>query len=426
MKKRALNILFTTIIVILGLPLLIGILGRKDVVKPLKGVTLAQSIPRFNILNWRSMEFQLGVTKYINQHFCFRPSLIRLYNQVEFSAFNQVSNKNIVKGKDNYLFERWFIDAYYGKNFVGDKTIERNIRKLVLIDSVLQSRGTELIVVLAPGKPSIYPEKIPDYLVEETTELTNYQSYSKKFRKSNMTVFDVNDWFMKMKPGFNRHLFTKGGTHWSEDGALLVLDSLLRLIEHETGEARNKIQFTGLTKTQIPEGSDNDILKISNLLFENLDTDYYYPDFQYETTHPKRGKLIAISDSFFWIFHVSNLRNSFQNVDYWYYFNEVHSNSFEYPKKIEDINFAKELLEADVVLLMASTFPLSKLGWGFINQAYDLLLKGIDKETAINQIIASIKSDPKWFASVKAKAANRNIELDSMLRLDAAYMYNRK
>ncbi len=426
MKKRALNILFTTTIVILGLPLLMGILGRKDVVKPLKGVTIAQSIPPFSVQNWRNMDFQLGVTKYINQNFCFRPSLIRLYNQVEFSAFNQVSNRNIVKGKDNYLFERWFIHAYYGKNFVGDKTIERNIRKLVLIDSVLQSNGTELIVVLAPGKPSIYPEKIPTYLVEETTELTNYQSYSKKFRESKMTVFDVNDWFMKMKPGFNRHLFTKGGTHWSRDGAMLVLDSLLRLIEYETGEAYNKIEFDGITQTQTPKDPDIDILKISNLLVENLDADYYYPDYHYEKTHPKRGKLIAISDSFFWIFYETSLSNSFQNVEYWYYFNEVYSDSFKYPKKIEDINISEELLEADVVLLMASTSPLSKLGWGFINQAYDLLLKGIDKETAINQIIASIKSDPKWFASVKAKAVDRNIELDSMLSLDAEYIYKRK
>jgi len=231
---------------------------------------------------------------------------------------------------------------------------------------------------------------------------------------------------MNMKPDFERNLFAKGGTHWSRDGAILVLDSLLKLIEYETGEARNKIQFTDLTKTQIPEGSDNDILKISNLMFENLDTEYYYPEYHFEKTYSKKGKLIAISDSFFWLIYQSGISNSFQNIKYWYYFNDVYPESYKSPKKVKDINISKELLEADVVLLMSSTSLLSKLGWGFTTEVNDLLLKGIDKEAAIAQIIAGIKSDPKWFASVKAKGEKRNIELDSMLRLDAEYLYNRK
>ena len=75
---------------------------------------------------------------------------------------------------------------------------------------------------------------------------------------------------------------------------------------------------------------------------------------------------------------------------------------------------------------MASTSPLKKLGWGFINQTYDLLIKSIDKETAIKQIIGGIKSNPKWFASIKAKAVERNIELDSVLRLEAEYLYKQR
>ncbi len=133
-----------------------------------------------------------------------------------------------------------------------------------------------------------------------------------------------------------------------------------------------------------------------------------------------------ISDSFFWILFDAGLDNSFQSVDYWYYFNEVFSNRFEHAKKIEDINISKELQEAEVVLLMASPSPLNKLGWGFINEAYDLLLKGIDKEAAIRRVMQVIESDPDWFASVKTKAVERNITIDSMLRLDAEYIYNRK
>ena len=426
MKKRALHILFTTVIVIIGLPLLLGIVGGEDVVKPLKGVTIAQSIHPFNIHNWRSMDFQLGVSKYLNQNFCFRPSLIRFYNQLEYSVFNQVTNRNIVKGKDSHLFERWFINSYFGTDFLGTEKIDRNVQKLIVIDSVLKSKGVHFIVAMAPGKASVYPEKIPDYLLKDSSRNTNYKTYRTKLNKSGISIFDINGWFIKMKPDFERNLFTKGGTHWSRDGAMLVLDSLLRRIEHETGEEYNKIIFEGITKTQTPKDPDIDILKISNLLSENIDEDYYYPDFHYEKAHPKNGKLIVISDSFFWILFDAGLDNSFQSVDYWYYFNKVFSNRFEHAKKIEDINISKELQEAEVVLLMASPSPLNKLGWGFINEAYDLLLKGIDKEAAIRRVMQVIESDPDWFASVKTKAVDRNITIDSMLRLDAEYIYNRK
>jgi hypothetical protein len=426
MEKRALRILFITIIALLGLPMLLGLLGRKEIVKPLKGVTLTQSIPSFNIDNWRNMKFQLGTTKYINQNFCFRPSLIRLYNQFEFSVFNQVSNKNIIKGKDNFLFEKWFINAYYGNDFVGMEKVEREVKKMVAIDSVLKSKGVQFIMALAPGKASVYPEKIPDYLREDTTQNTNYKAYKSRLHNSGITVFDINDWFIQMKPEFNRNLFTKGGTHWSYDAAIIVMDSLLSLVEEKTGKRRNKIQFDSIVKTTVPRSSDDDLLRISNLLFEKLDTDYYYPEYHFEEKYPKEGKLITISDSFFWILYDAGLKNSFEKVSYWYYFNTVYPESFKKTLIVNNIDIQKELLKSDVVILMLTTSSLEKFGWGFINQAYDFLVNNIDKKTAIKRIIASIKNDPKWFASVKKKAFERNIELDSMLRMDAEYVYKHR
>lgn len=426
MKKRVLHILFTGIFIILGLPLLLAVFGQKDVVKPLKGVTLTPSIPPFTIQSWRNMTFQMGVSKYINQNFCFRPSLIRFYNQIEYSVFNHVSNRNIVVGKDEYLFERWFIDAYNGTDFIGNKKIDKNINKLIAIDSVLKLNGVQFIVTLAPGKPSVYPEKIPYYLVKETTEQTNYKYYRKKLKDSGITVFDVNEWFIQLKPDFNRNLFTKGGTHWSYDAALIVLDSLMNVFDAQTGTRRNKLVIDSIVKTRVPRISDDDLLRITNLLFDKPDADYYYPEYHFEKTHPIDGKLITISDSFFWLLYATGLKKSFKKVNYWYYFNTVYPESFKKQTTINDINFEQQLLQSDVVMLMASTSSLTKLGWGFINQAYDNLVKRSDKEKAIRKIIADIKNDPKWYASVKRKALNRNIELDSMLRLDAEYVYKRK
>ncbi|MCF6169415.1 MAG: hypothetical protein L3J66_00370 [Bacteroidales bacterium] len=395
-------------------------------VKPLNGDFVFAEQPALSAAGWMDGTFQTKFDSYMEQHIGFRPFLVRLNNQIAFSFYDKVTNKNIVKGKDDFLFEKWFINTYYGKDFIGTEKIGQQVSKLTVIDSVLKSRGVQLIIALAPGKADIYPEKIPGFMIGDVNSESNYKVYSQKLRESPVTVFDINSWFKKLKPEFDRNLFAKGGTHWSRDGALMALDSLLKLIEHETGEPRNKLQIDGITQTQTPRDPDVDILKVSNLLFENLHTEYYYPDFHYEKTHPTKGKLIANGDSFFWIIFESGLKSSFTDVKYWYYFKTIFPDNFKEPTTIGDISLLNELLASDVVLLLCSTSNLKKLGWGFIDRAYDLLTKDIEKEIAVEKIIRSIKNDPKWFASVKAKAERRNIEPDSMLRLDAEYVYKRK
>ena len=395
-------------------------------VTPLNGDIKLTEEPALSLSGWMDGSFQSQFDSYLEQHIGFRPFLVRLNNQLAYSLYNKMSNTNIVKGKDNFLFERWFIDTYYGIGFVGRKKIKQQVGKLIAIDSVLKSRDIHLIVALAPGKADIYPEKIPDFMIGDASQDTDYKVYSKMLGESGITMIDINSWFLELKPEFDRNLFTKGGTHWSRDGAIIALDSLFRLIEDKTGERRNNIQFDGIIKTQNPKDPDIDILKISNLLFENLDTDYYYPEFHYEKTHPKTGKLISISDSFYWILFNSGLKSTFKEVKYWYYFNTVFPDSYKQTVTVKDIGIGTELLGSDVVLLMSSPANLKKFGWGFINEVYDLLVKDIDKELAIEKIIRTIKNNPKWFASVKAKAVERNIDLDSMMRLDAEYIYKRK
>jgi hypothetical protein len=395
-------------------------------IKPLNGDFVLDEEPRLSTTTWMDGSFQTQFDSYLEQHIGFRPLLVRLNNQIEYSFYDKMSNNNIVKGKDDYLYERWFINTYYGKDFVGVERIENQVAKLIAIDSVLKSKGILLIVALAPGKADVFPEKIPDFMIGNAAQHTNYKVYRDKLNATDITIFDINKWFIQTKPEFERNLFTKGGTHWSQDAAMMALDSLLKRVENESGELRNQIQFDSITKTQIPKDPDNDILKISNLLFNDLNTDYYYPEIHFEETHPKRGKLISISDSFFWILFNSKLNKTFIDVKYWYYFNTVFPESFKQTTTVNNISIATELMESDVVLIMCSPANLKKIGWGFIDQTHDLLVNGIDKELAIEHIIASIKSDPKWYASVKAKAVKRNIELDSMLRLDAEYVYKRK
>lgn len=395
-------------------------------VKPLNGDFVLPEEPVISLAGWMDGSFQKEYDNYLEHHIGFRPFLFRINNQIAYTFFDEVTNKGIVKGKDDYLFEPWYINTYFGKDFLETEKIEEEIHKLTSIDSVLKSRNIHLIVALAPGKADVFPEKIPGHMVEDTNQYTNYKVYSKKLRQSGIAVFDMNSWFMNMKPTFERNLFTKSGTHWSRDAAMIVLDSLFRLIEHETDEERNCLRLGEIKQTDIPLDPDVDLLKVSNLLYNNPYAEYYYPDYEFEKTHANKGKLIAIGDSFFWILFNTGLKSSFEDVKYWYYYNSVFPDNFDHPTTVKDIDVQEELFESDVVLLMSSTSNLAKLGWGFLNEAYDLLVLNTNRNTEVERIIARIINDPKWYDSVKEDAKSQNIEVDSMLRINAEYLYNKK
>ena len=395
--------------------------GLKSPDKPLNGETHKVELPEFSIESFNSHQFQLNISKYLNQEVAFGASLSRLYNQIEYSLFRNISNKNVVLGKNNYLYETWHIEAYNGKDFVGKKFIKDQVKKLDAINSVLKQNNTKLIVVLAAGKPSIYPEFIPEYLKKDETPLTNYKEYSKQLKNSNIDFIDFNSWFMNMKPNFDRNLFPKNGAHWSVDASLLVLDSLINYCDYLSDEPFNKLIIDSIIQQTHPLDPDNDIGEITNLLFE-LNDDYYYPKFRYEELYKPVKKIIVIGDSFFWTINQQGLNFVFKKVQYWFYFKHAYQ-PYKKQKHIDEIDYLKEIKEADFVMLFSSPSPLNKLGWGFIDRTYESLVLNNKIPEEIIDIMHDIKENSKLYQMVEEKAKKKNISVDSMLYLEAKYIY---
>jgi len=79
---------------------------------------------------------------------------------------------------------------------------------------------------------------------------------------------------------------------------------------------------------------------------------------------------------------------------------------------------------------------LSEIGWGFIDEVYDLYKYGDEayinikdirkKEREINQIVKSIKSTPKWFDRLKKESETTGENIDSLLTNNARYIYNKR
>ena len=400
-----------------------NIFGINSPETSLKGVTDKVEIPKYSHSTFANHKFQLTTSKYLNSNFGFSVSLVKFYNQVEFSLFQKITNLNVILGKNNYLFEPWYINAYYGNDFVGKTLIKDQVNKLLVLDSVFKSKGKTLIIALAPGKANIYPEAIPEYKRGVETELTNYKYYHKKLKETKLKVLDFNQWFLEMKPSFKRHLFTKSGTHWSEDIALHSLDSLIRFFESVSGDTLNNIIIGKLEQKMNPTGADDDLLRISNLLFEQgFDDYYYYSKYKFERHHKTNKRLITIGDSFFWNMYAKGLTYTFKEPQFWYYFNTVYKPN-QKAMQLDEISFIDEIERADYILLMASPSPIDKFGWGFIDDCYDEFTGG-QKNIEIQAIISKILSDNKWTKDIRKKAKEKNITFKEMLWLDAEYVYN--
>ncbi len=442
-NKKILRFVYILLVVIISSPILMLIAGIKSPGKPLYGVVEEKKKPIFSIESFRNHQYQFQLSNFLDSKLPFEATLIRLYNQVEFSFFNRIANSNVVLGKNNFLFEPWYIDAYYGKNFVGEKHIHDQVDKLAAIDSVLKISGKTLIIALAPGKATVYPENIPDYKKKEQTELTNYICYAQSLKEKNLNVLDFNQWFLNLKPTFERNLFPKGGTHWSEDAALMSLDTLIRFIESKSGDSLNNIVLSEIVEYNNAQGSDDDLVQISNLLFNGSYNDYYYWNYSFESRFPVDKTLLAISDSYFWNMFSRGLTFAFKEPRFWYYYKTAYR--VKQPEEsVADLDLIEQIDEADYIVLMASPSPIEKFGWGFIDQAYNKFVlnkvneDGLESTTglsvdtinqistesmaAISKIIASIKADSNWYEIVKDKAIQRNISIDSMLMLDALYM----
>ena len=67
---------------------------------------------------------------------------------------------DVVIGKENYLYEKGYIDAFFGVDFIGHDSIAISAYKLKMIQDTLAKLNKTLLIILAPGKGDFFPEYI--------------------------------------------------------------------------------------------------------------------------------------------------------------------------------------------------------------------------------------------------------------------------
>lgn len=259
---------------------------------------------------------------------------------IDYRCFNVSSSPLVHIGDEGWLFYRGDknIELALGTNIPDQKQLENIKLNQELIQTALNKRGIDYVLVLTPSKVSVYPEYIKGgtLSVRET-----YIDIVTDYLRKNTTIPVIN-----LKPALiaaksQNEVFLRTETHWNYMGAyygysevIHVLQRLNLVDEGPVTVSKHTSTFQGEFAAMMgsnliipPERMDLTIIenptsrivtdgeKYQAMLDEVKKTEsLFYASF---TNDEQVGKLLLIGDSFFYSWRIPDLfAENFNQVDY--------------------------------------------------------------------------------------------------------------
>ncbi len=428
MKNKTIkHIIFILLVVLMFLPLIqqiFPIVKQKDLI----GYSEKIPKPKINIVNWFEGSFQSEMDKYVNENIGYRNFLIRNYNQIMYSLFNTTNANGVMIGKENYLYILGYIENYLGLNYIGEDIIKDNVKHLSIVRDSLKTKGIDLVVLIAPGKASFYPEYLPERYSNLKPKTTNFEVYNRELIKNNIHYLDFNSWIISLKRKTPYRLFPNTGVHWGGYACCLANDSITKYFEKLYSIRLPHLKIKNIRLSDTMFGNDDDVEKLMNI-YTNI-PDIPMPKINYivdsNKGHVDKLKVLTIGDSYFAGLSELGLgQYVFYDSEYWYYFKQVIKNN-KYKCTTEDYDKIKNEIEKyDVVFIVVTEGTLQFTLNQFFEELYSYYNNGFfDKEykRMIDKYVKSINNNKEWLDLVKKKARQRGVSLDKAIKDDAEYM----
>lgn len=408
--------------------------------KPLDGAFVEAKKPVITPKTLFNETAQDSLMTWCTEQTGFRKPMIRLNNQLLYSAFGKVSAIGPVKGNDDYTFiEESYIISYTGETYLGNEAIEKNTRQIKLIQDMLRTKGITLLPVFVLGKASYYPELIPEKYIAKRHETNNYQEYLKAFDEQGVEMIDFNRWLCEQKGTKAHPIYCNLSAHWTVYAASLAMDSLVHYMENKTQQEQAHFHIEGFDTTYLMN-QDDDLYRMMNLLLPMKHNTIDQPKFGF--TEGYKPRVLAISDSYWWTVYAWNValpQNLFRPGDFWFY------NKTIYPERtpiqnVESVDYKQEIEDQEFVLLVCTEATNHLWPYGFIERylsGYDNVFRYKEPEqydaadslyfvyrnAEIEKNIQRIKDTPEWMESITRQADEKGITVEQSLWDNAEYTY---
>lgn len=429
MKNFSTTIRGTLFLIILLLLIVPIIQNKFDFIKleALKGAIKQPEKKYFSLKDWFAGEYQVQEEKYLNETFGFRSWFIRLNNQMEFNLFRKAKANGVIIGKNNYLYEENYIKAYYGTDFIGIDSITHRMQRLKFVQDTLRKLNKTLVLVFAAGKGSFYPEYFPENYKSEKSK-TNYEYHIMLAKKLGINYIDFNGYFVEHKNSSKYPLYPQYGIHWSTYGACLAADSMIKYIETIRHIDMPNLYWNDVELADAKE-TDYDLADGMNLLSRLKGDKMAYPVLKIQSDAGKiKPSAIVVADSYYWCMYGYSFTQALSDNHFWYYNKQVYPEYFKNALETSQVSLQDEIRDHDVFIIMATEATLPELGWGFIENTYNLF-NGIKKKSEFDaefqrkvlDLCNYIKTDKAWMQQIEKKAILNKVSVDSMVVLDAIW-----
>ncbi len=377
--------------------------------KPLGGVSFLTPKPELTFDNYRTATFQTQSESYLKENMGFRQPLIRFYNQFLFDVFRKTYNKDIIIGKDGWLYFIQHVNDYYGTEMYrwydskeeACEAYDLEALRMWKLRGVLKDYGNDFLVFMAPQKGFLYPEHLPNRKFDTTT-VNAREYYSAKFDEYGIPYVEMTKWFIDMKKAdtLPYSLFPQTGAHWCFSAALAT-DSLFRFMGDLKGIALPQLQYGPYHESTSKESmeSDYDIELLANLvrpLPHPYDRLYEAGITAVSDETTSRPNALFIGTSFLMrMYYFVPFDDMFSHSEYWYYNSTVYyGKKYRSMTHVSELDILQELLDADYVVWFTEGDQMCKASFGFVESA--LLSLCVDEkriEDVKQRIIDSLRHD---------------------------------
>ena len=340
--------------------------------RPLSGVEEIPSEVPLTWITWTDGSFQENYAHRSLGRMGFRSPLVRMGNQLDYDLFGLLFD-NTHAGKDGELFRHSSFRAVTGRDAIPDEQIAYHSNHITYLQQYLSQRNIWFLPVLTPSKLRCMPSSLENEDLDPVRK-TNYQRYLDAFNEYGLSYLDLTGELTRSVAEGGDRVFPKTGSHWTDHGAVMGFQQILRFMEAVDRKPYANFMVKGYERSNIMRGTDADAGDILNLLRDFPADTVAYPVLVFEERRPEnRPKVLVISDSFWWKIYDQGLHdNVFAPGSQFRYYNwEVWSDAWEDSRTADQFDLRKSIEEVEWVILCANEANLHKFPFGFADQALE-------------------------------------------------------
>ena len=406
---------------------------------PLKGFDKDEQPPvELSFKTYYDGSYQDYLTEHAKRNTGFREFFIRNYNQMAYSCFNKITNKNIVKGRDQELYLKMYLNEATGVTFkqqfadVDEAKAEarKNVEETLRLIDTLHQHGKAFLFVFAPTKPAVYPDKLPSYYKNHLSDFSLEEYYIQLFKENHIPHIDFYHYFQDIRDTFPYPLYPRTGTHWSEATIPYVADSVLKKLAEITGYKLPSVHYIDDNLSTDYSVQDGELEASMNLLFPLNKPAIPRPVFELtDTVGTDKPNLLVVADSYFTQLRNSTFIEAFDAWEFWVYNRDVQSSNPQHQwKQLDQLLDADKVLDnADIVMAVFTAPMYYTYMFGFPQTAQNLFQNGeISEGAKLQAVIQMIKDNEDWMKAVEKQAEERGLTVEQNLRRNAIYVLEKK